>query len=122
MKATPKRLRAIYRFLQEMPPFDRWDLPPSNLVRFVVHSDPQEHGHYRPPEDDERMHTVAINVNVHVSLIDHIQLVAHEMGHMRQSAIGKLPDTYDQTKMHGVEWQRIARVICDSLGFRPAEF
>ena len=121
MRATPKQLKAIYTMLLEMPPFQRWGLPEPNKVKFVIVNDPQSHGHYVPPEDTEK-HEIAINSYSHTTLLDHIMTVAHEMGHMRQAAIGRLPDTHDQVKVHNHSWQRIARVICEALGFPAANF
>ena len=122
MKATPKRMRAIYTMLCQMPPFERWDLPPPHKIKFIILNDPEQHGHYWHSDDDSDRHEIALNVFKHITLQDHIMLVAHEMGHMRQARIGRLPDSIEQSKLHNSAWQRIARTICEALGFPVGDF
>ena len=41
MKITPKILESIYLTLAKCEPFTKWDLPPSELCRFLIVDDHQ---------------------------------------------------------------------------------
>lgn len=113
---TVKRMRAIYTMLLSFPPFDRWDLPPADEVKFIVLKDLRTHGTY----NSFARHEIGIHPDTHWTLLTFIATMAHEMAHMRQEMTGKRPATKDE--QHNRAFYSIARQICQRLGFDPERF
>ena len=114
---TTRRLRAVYAFLQHMPPFERWDLPAVGTIRFEILRD-SDAGEYFV--DDRDRHHIAVNADTHITLLQMVETVAHEMVHLRQDLLGKLPEI--KTEKHNQEFRRLARVVCRNLGFDVQRF
>ena len=103
--------------LVDCPPFARWDLPPVGTLRFEVlrGTDVAEYS-----VDQRDRSCIAVNADMHTRLAEVIESVAHEMIHLRQDLLGRLPDTH--AKQHNAEWRRMARVVCRNLGFDVQRF
>lgn len=115
---TPKRLRAVYAMLREMPPFDRWDLPPPGEVRFFVVTKPDQQAGYN--RSAKGKHSIGINADMHASILHLIRSTSHELGHMRQDLLGRRPATKDE--QHNREFRRLGRLICRDLGLDSENF
>lgn len=113
---TVKRMRAIYTMLLAFPPFDRWDMPPADQVRFFVLRDLRAMGVYNSGDK----HHIGIHPDTHWTLHTFVATMAHEMAHMRQEIIGKRPATKDE--QHNRAFYAIARQICTKLGLDPERF
>jgi hypothetical protein len=115
MNVTPDRLRAIYELLQEFAPFDKWDLPESSLVTFELLAG-KDHAEYSV-DDRDRM-CIAVNPDTHITLAQLVESVAHEMVHLRQDMLDRLP----AKEPHNGEFRRWAKAVCKALGFDVQRF
>ena len=75
---TPQTVQAIYEMLICLPPYNKWNLPPSKQVEFQVHKDPTCLGEYEP---DPHVIRISEAKNGHLDTV--IKTVAHEIIHMR---------------------------------------
>lgn len=114
---TPARLRAVYTMLLAFPPFNRWDMPKPETIKFELLAD-ADHGEYSINEKDRVC--IAVNPDTHLTLLQVCESVAHEMCHVRQDAKGRLPDI--EAKHHNTEFRRLARLVCRNLGFDVQRF
>lgn len=112
---TPARIRAAYAFLRECPPFRGWTLPEPHVMRFELLRS-RDHAEYQP---GERRHIIRINDLTHTTVEQLIASTAHEMCHLRQELLGRLPATKDP---HNGEFRRMARQVCHHLGFNVQDF
>jgi hypothetical protein len=114
---TPKRVRAVYALLQHVPPFERWSLPPVGNIKFEILHGPDT-GEYSVDWNDRA--TIAVNADTNLSLAQMVETVAHEMVHLRQDQLGRLPEV--RTEKHNAEFRRLARLVCRDLGFDVQRF
>ena len=114
---TPQRLRAIYTMLCVMPPFNRWGLPEPKLLKFSVLTG-DDHAEYSVDFKDRP--EIAVNADTHLTLAQVIESVAHEMVHLRQDALERLPDRHE--RQHNAEFRKMARSVCQQLGFDVQRF
>lgn len=114
---TPARLRAIYTMLLAMPPFDKWGLPEPTAIRFSVlrGADCAEYS-----TDWKDRPEISVNMDLHIWLDQVVESVAHEMVHLRQDALERLPERHE--RQHNAEFRKLARVVCQSLGFDVQRF
>jgi hypothetical protein len=114
---TPKRLRGIYAMLLLFPPFDRWRLPAADKVKFELVPQVTNWAEYL--YEDGVYHLFFSSTRLW-SLPFLVSTMAHEMCHMRQEQRGKLPA--DDSLHHNAEFHRIARIVCERLGFPREDF
>jgi hypothetical protein len=108
---TPQTVQAIYEMLIQVPPFNRWDLPPSKDVNFEVNNDPSCYGEYEPDP-----HTIRIS-SARLSFIDHIiRTTAHELIHMRLYI--KNSKSWDK---HDKVFKTLSHRVATQLGYDPKE-
>lgn len=112
---TPKQIRATYAYLRECSPFSRWGLPEAGVLRFEVLKT-RDHAEYQP---GERRHVIRVNDLTHLKLEQLLATTAHEMVHLRQELLGRLPATKDP---HNREFRRLAALVCRHLGFDVQTF
>jgi SprT-like family len=110
---TPDTLRALYDFLNETPPFKRWNLPDGEDVEFRVVRD---HSRYAYHELDGEKNTITFSsLNIgHTSTL--LRVMAHEMVHVyeRRSKSGATG--------HSRAFLRWGAQVCKYHGFDPKEF
>lgn len=109
---TRETLAAAYDLLDLTAPFDKWNLPPSDEVKFEVTNHKDRHGdqHEGPP------HTIRVS-RYHIGrLTSLIETVAHEMVHVHvdRSGIKEAP--------HGPAFRKYASQVCRHHGFDPKLF
>lgn len=113
MNVKAADVRAAYEFLRTLEPFHRWKLPPACVIKFQIRRDPSAHGAF--DWDGERLRSIAINDDTHTTLNQLLASVAHEMIHVKQHMLGRLPD--DPAKHHNALYRRMRKRVCQSLGF-----
>lgn len=114
---TVKRLRAIYAFLIQFPPFDRWGMPSAGEVVFELsrESDPlAEYFH------EKGKHHIRFSAVRAWSLPSLVSVMAHEAAHLKQNLRGELPNS--EHKHHNAAFHRIALRVCEHLGFNRDDF
>lgn len=115
LKLTPERLASVYTMLLAWPPFNRWNLPKTDEVKFRVlrtkHWDADwwiEGGkHHVRVSEGRASHLTTI-----------VQAMAHEMIHVKQHGDGS------ETKgvEHNADFQRIAQNLCKQYGWDFKQF
>lgn len=97
-------LAHAYDYLCCTAPFDKWNMPPSEDIKFLVIKSPDRYAHYQLVRD---VHNIAVStkwVNRHQSLLS---TMAHEMVHLHIRSAG-----IRQRHAHGKAFQRLADEVC----------
>jgi hypothetical protein len=115
VNVTPAMVKLCYALLVKLPPFTRWKMPAPDAVKFYLLSDVASHAMY----ESERGHHISVNADTHITLEQLLATVAHEMVHLRQELIGRLPATRDP---HNGAFRRAAKQVCQQLGFDVQAF
>lgn len=110
---TPDSLRAAYNYLNETPPFNRWNLPDGDEVEFRVVRDQRRFGwHWF----DGNRHYIAVSRSCVQFTDTLIRTMAHELVHMREQQMGV------SGPAHGQAFRRWAAQVCKHHGFDPGAF
>jgi hypothetical protein len=109
MNVTPKVLKSAYSHLRELRPFNRWSLPEASGVSFGLLNG-MDHAIYML----DRKHRIEVNAHTHTTHTQILMSVAHEMIHLRQNELGRLPVTRNP---HNADFRRMARQICAEFGW-----
>ena len=109
---TPALLRATYDFLRQTPPFKRWNMPPGDEVKFHVTRNLEVQGDHLL---NARIHTIRVSRQKTGTTRVLIELMAHEMVHVKCDAEGIRSE-------HGREFHRRAALVCRYHGFDPRNF
>jgi len=101
---TVATLAHAYDYLCEFPPFNRWDLPPSEDVKFSIIKKADRYAHYQMING---VHHIAVStkfVGRHESLLS---TLSHEMIHLHCRAANiRMRDP------HGKAFQKLADRVC----------
>lgn len=117
---TRKTIERVYELLKELPPFNKWSLPPKSQVVFGFAKEKRVYGIYFPKEGNLKHR---INVVKTISIPKLTETMAHEMIHLKECLAGRKIQFIDSQKdWHGKEFKRLAREVCKSLGFNRKEF
>lgn len=106
-------LRAAYNYLNETPPFNRWNLPDGDDVGFRVVKDQSIYGWHRLDGDKNTIGISAAKVGHTASLMF---VMAHEMIHLHERR--QCPGATG----HSAAFQRWAAQVCLIHGFDPKGF
>jgi hypothetical protein len=108
---TPQTIQAIYEMLIQLPPFNKWNLPPSSKVIFEVTNDPTCYGEYEPEP-----HTIRIS-SAKLSFLDHVvRTMAHELIHLRLYMKGS--KSWDK---HDKVFLSLSSKVALQMGYDPKE-
>ena len=113
---TPDILRAAYGFLHSLPPFDRWNLPEPEDIRFQVAKSAVHYG-WCDGRKKVRNPLIAVSSRSHGKPATLLKTLAHEMIHLYMYA-HNIPDT----SMHGKTFKAYWQQVCDVLGFDPKDY
>lgn len=104
MRLTPDLLAAAYDLLRHTAPFDKWNLPEAEDVRFVVFRSKRWFGDY----SYGAQHTMRLSEGKHTRLSGVLATMAHEMLHLHLGEIGCHKDSH----RHGPAFRRLADEVC----------
>lgn len=104
MKLTPDLLAAAYELLRQSAPFDRWNLPEPEDVRFAVLRTTKLFGDY----SKDAQHTIRLSARKHTRLTGVLATMAHEMLHLHLGEIGCAKDSH----RHGPAFRALAAEVC----------
>jgi hypothetical protein len=108
---TPQTVQAVYEMLIQLPPFNRWNLPPSKDVNFEVTKDPTCYGEYEPEP-----HTIRLS-SAKLGFLDNVtRTMAHEIIHMRLYIKGS--KSWDK---HDAVFNNLSHKVATQLGYDPKE-
>jgi len=114
---SPEMLAAAYDFLSVTPPFDKWNLPPSEDIGFKVSRSRAWFGQYRW---DGNRHTIAISANSVAYAGTLMATMGHEMIHLHLEELGM--DDRGGPNTHNGAFRRLAEEVCKVHGFDPKAF
>ncbi len=104
LKLTPDMLAHCYDYLCCTPPFTKWNMPPSEDIKFLVIKTADRYAHYQMVNN---VHNIAVSVRWvgrHQTLLS---TLAHEMVHLHIRSAG-----IRQRHAHGGAFQRLADEVC----------
>lgn len=115
LSLTPDALAACYDFLAETPPFNKWNLPHSDEVMFIVNRSQKYYGDYH--WNGER-HVIRISSHFNRRADTLLRTTAHEMIHLFEEQAGfSKPNV-----QHSKAFQKLAKRVCKIHGFDEAVF
>lgn len=113
---TKETLEAIYELVRATPPFNRWNLPESEDIRFVVVKTQNLYGYYDYNRKTKE-HTIGISANKNGYLHSLIETMSHELIHVHERQTGMC-----KPSQHSAAFRRIAAQVCKIHGFDPKRF
>lgn len=114
---TPEMLASAYDFLAITPPFDGWNLPPSDEVVFKVSRSRRWFARYRW---DGARHTIEVSANSVAYSDTLIVKMSHEMVHLHLEELGM--DGRGGSNTHSGAFRQLAEEVCKVHGFDPKAF
>ena len=100
MNITPHHIAAVYDMLRAFKPFSGWKLPEAESVGF--HIKPlKDYGEYFY----ESGHHIVISNKLTDAVLSLMEVVAHEMIHLRQVELKRPPN-------HNKDFRRMAKAVC----------
>lgn len=111
----PEILAGAYDYLKTTPPFNRWNLPESEDVLFIVTRSKKVMGTHSTQNGRHVIEVSRFKVGYTGTLM---ALMAHEIIHLHQNAVGM------ETKgvEHNAAFDKLAKHVCKYHGFDPHEF
>ena len=117
---TIKTIERVYELLKELPPFNKWSLPPKSKIAFGFAKERNVYGIYFPKEGLKKH---IINVCRDITITKLPEVMAHEMVHLKQCIAGKrIRSLVSEKDWHDREFQKLAKDVCKSLRFNYKEF
>jgi len=111
---TQDMLRAAYNYLDKTPPFNKWNLPDPDDVKFKVVRDRVNQGFHL---FDNGKHTICVSGAQVGHTITLLGLMAHEMIHVHEQ------HSHACTKgEHSAAFRKWALEVCAFHGFDPKYF
>jgi hypothetical protein len=121
-------LKHAYELMAESPPFNKWNLPDSSEITFVVSRSRSTMGYHRFWKDGfiikSLKHEIGISARCVGSLPLLLQVMGHEMVHLYQ--VHTKPRTDTKGVEHNPAFHRFSDIICrthsfDRHGFADAD-
>lgn len=108
-------LARAYEYFRATKPFNRMDLPPAEMVKFIVIRDPHTAGYHKMLGSK---HIIGISSGVIGRTHSLMEVVSHEMLHAYQR------ETSMETKgaEHNAAFKKLAARVCKIHGFDPLLF
>lgn len=110
-------LAAAYDFLAVTPPFNKWNMPPSDEIGFKVSRSRSRFGFYRW---DGTRHTITISSNSVAYSGTLMSTLSHEMIHLHLEELGM--DGRGGTNTHTGAFRSLAEEVCKYHGFDHKAF
>lgn len=110
---TPEMLEGMYDYLNTTPPFNRWNLPDGEDVKFMVSRRTSEYGRYQWKGGK---HTITGSKNAIGQTYTLARFMAHEMIHLHLEATG-LESRSGGLNTHNRAFRKLAAEVCKYHGF-----
>ena len=114
MKITPEKVKAVYTMLLTMEPFLNWTMPAAKSITFAVAPLKSRRGDW-----DSNTKTLRVSTECITTFLGLVGVVAHEMIHVRQQQMCRLPDSAEG---HNGDFRRMTSQICKEFPFDPGHF
>lgn len=112
---TQETLRQAYEYLASTPPFDRWNLPASEDVRFKATRSNTDSGGYQKIGGK---HVIDVSGNIVGHTVTLMEVMAHEMVHLHQGHAGG----FKCSANHDAAFHKYAAQVSKVHGFDPKRF
>lgn len=113
----PSHIEAAYSLLCTFHPFCDYLMPPASEIEFHVVRDKRLLGWHGKRTNKDQTNVVAISYRGVGHLDSLLRVLGHEMIHLVQGIYGS-----NTRSMHNAEFHRIAKDVCDSLGWDLRQF
>lgn len=115
---TPETLAAAYDYLCTTPPFNKWNLPDSEDVKFTVNK--KLKNKFAQYQWTGEQHSIAISAasNGHTSTL--LENLGHEMIHLYLEHMGW--ESRGNESVHNAAFRKFAARVCKHHGFDPKAF
>jgi hypothetical protein len=108
-------LAAAYDYLRATPPFNAWNLPEPDDIKFKVVRSPTLRGYYL--RDEAGKQVIAMSARNIGHSINVIATMAHEMIHLHQGETNM-----ENGAEHNAAFNKLAARVCKLHGFDPKLF
>lgn len=115
MKINLDIVRATYAFLAETPPFNKWNLPDAEDVKFVIFKDKSMYGYYQRLKRGKE-HVIGVNGSIYNTSVL-IRTMGHEMIHLHQGHT----NMERMRGQHSAAFHVLAAQVGKEHGFDPME-
>lgn len=109
---TPETLSAAYEYLRTTPPFNRWNMPESEDVRFRISKRQTEFGRYHR---EGTVHCISMSHKSVGHTCTLMFYMAHEMVHLHLEAMGI--ESGGGLSVHNAAFRAWAAQVCKVHGF-----
>lgn len=117
---TVENLAAAYEYLRTTPPFNRWNLPEGDEIKFRISRITNEFGSYFW-DREKKIHIISISsasVGFSTTLLT---TMAHEMIHLHLQITG-MESKNGTANTHNAAFRKYASETCRVHGFDPRAF
>lgn len=111
---TPEILAAAYDYIVATPPFNRWNMPDSSDIKFIVSREPNVRGWYRRRHG---RHEIGVSSRCNGHTISVLETMAHEATHLHQAEA-----CMENKAQHNRAFTKLADRVCKYHGFDPRTF
>jgi hypothetical protein len=115
---SQETLAAAYDYLRTTPPFNRWNLPDSEDVKFSVGNAMDCFAHY---QWDGTKHTITASTKAIGHTETLLTAIGHEMVHLHLWANG-MESKRSGASFHNAAFRKFALQVCKYHGFDPKAF
>lgn len=113
---TQEMLGASYELLRTTPPFNKWNLPEPEEIKFVVTKDASTYGYYDYARKGGK-HVIAVSNRMNGYMTSLLEVMAHEMIHLHERRTGM-----HRSSQHSAVFKRLAAKVCKLHGFDQKRF
>lgn len=110
---TPEILEGMYNYLNTTPPFNKWNLPDGEDVKFLVSRSNKEYGRYQWKDG---RHTIKGSKNSIGQTGTLARFMSHEMIHLHLEQTG-LESKSGGSNTHNKAFRKSAAQVCKYHGF-----
>jgi hypothetical protein len=103
-----ERLRLSYELVVACPPFDGWNLPESEDIKFTLCRSKDTRGYYKWHPKKKQPHEIGISVNCIGNLNSLNEVMMHEIVHLHE----RIVKTVSPHAMHNAAFIAWSRTIC----------
>lgn len=116
LQITPDMLVSAYELLRTTPPFKRWRMPDADDVEFKVSRNATTTARLLLRSGETPV--IEVSSRAVSTLAPLLMAIAHEMVHLNEHLSGDMRSDC----MHGREYRRRAKRVCDVHRFDPMQF
>ncbi|WP_029581920.1 hypothetical protein [Bradyrhizobium sp. URHD0069] len=110
-------LAAAYEYLRTTPPFNKWNLPDHEDIKFRTSRRPREAGRYEWDGD----HHIVASIHGIAYTESLMRFMSHEMVHLHLQIMGWESKARSE-EVHNAAFRKFSALVCKHHGFDPKAF